>query len=426
VSGAQQDPAQPAAGPPGSLGVQQRAADERLASRLRPALFVLLGVVLIGLCLTQLRPLELLTQWSGVVGADSSPDSQPLQWLKSGDYASLERYYSALQRKFESGESTDSQLYGEFRKLYRNDPGNARHFDLWAQRYPSSYAARVAQGAYYYRMAWAVRGEAFISQTSPLRLLMMELYLAKASEVLQLSLPLSPRPYLSSLYLLNIAMLHGSRADARHWLDVGTSLDPEASLVRVRYMVILEPRWGGSLDEMRAYVAECEHEGVAAQTLARLKWTLAEEDVYASARSASAERRIELFNELAAQARAAGADPPAMALAGLARIYWDQHQRAEADRLLAQIDAARVDDAWTLEQMGYVYASEKRMPEAWQALLKSAQLGDAWSEFAVGKTLVDGCVDIHLAPDRAQGLRWIRRAADQGFTEATAYLARAQ
>ncbi|MGB6310916.1 MAG: hypothetical protein WBF89_24275 [Steroidobacteraceae bacterium] len=77
---------------------------------------------------------------------------------------------------------------------------------------------------------------------------------------------------------------------------------------------------------MHAYVAECEREDVAPQTLARLKWNVAQEEIYAMARNASAERRIELFNELALEARAAGADPPPMALAALARIYWDQHR----------------------------------------------------------------------------------------------------
>ena len=97
-----------------------------------------------------------------------------------------------------------------------------------------------------------------------------------------------------------------------------------------------------------------------------------------------------------------------------------------ADRLLAQLDAARIEDAWALEQMGYVYMQEQKMSESWPALLKSAQLGDSWSEFVVGKTLIDGCADIHLAPNRAAGLRWIERAANQGFGAAAAYLAHSQ
>jgi hypothetical protein len=419
-----QNPAQPPAGTPEPYGAPQPGADQRF--KLQAAILLLLGLALIGLWVAQQRVLDVVTEWTGLVAGDSSPDTQPLRWLKSGDYAAIDRYYSALQQQFEHGELSDSKLYGEFRSLYHNDPANGRYFDRWVERYPSSYAARVAQGTYYYRMAWAVRGNAYIEQTAPLRLLMMQLYLDRATDILQHSLSLTPRPYLSSLYLLNIAMMHGTHAEARHWLDMGTALDPDASLVRFRYMVDLEPRWGGSLEEMRAYAAECERQGVAPQTLARLKWTLVEEEIYATARTASAARRIEMFNELALEARAAGAEPPPMALAGLARIYWDQHQRADADRLLSQIDATHVEDAWALEQMGYVYASEQRMPEAWKVLLKSAQLGDAWSQFAVGKILVQGCADVHLAPDREAGLRWIRRAADQGFPEAGAYLAHTQ
>lgn len=416
------DAAQATGGPQDPFGV--RAPTSPHGSRLRLWIVILSGLLLTGLCLAQQHPLELLSR--SLVNVDASPDTQQLQWLKSGQYAELDRYYSELQRRFERGELTDSQLYGEFRKLYQDDPANARYFDQWVRSYPSSYAARVAQGAYYYRMGWAVRGAAFIQQTSPLRLYLMESYLGKARDILQRSLPLTPHPYLSSLQLLNIAMMNGTPQEARHWLDVGTALDPNASLVRFRYLVTLEPRWGGSLDQMRAFVEECEQERVAPETLARLKLNLVQEEIYATAGSASVERRIALFNDLVSEAGAAGADPPPMALAGLARIYWDQHRRAEADRLLAQIHPAQVDDAWTLEQMGYVYVKEQRMAEGWQVLLKAAQLGDAWSQFAIGKTLINGCVDIHLAPNRAEGLRWMKRAAEQGDAEAIAYLAHEQ
>ncbi len=408
---------------PQSDSEQQKA--ERFRSRLWMAIGVLACVALLGLCMTQL-PLALVTQWAGLVEPDSSPDTAPLRWLKSGDYAALDRYYSNLQEQFAHGKVTDVELYGDFRELYQNDLANGSHFDQWVQDYPSSYAARLAQGAYYYRTAWAVRGHAFIEQTSPLRVLIMTRYLTKATDVLQRSLAMSPRPYLSSLYLLDIAMMDGTRDQARHWLDFGTSLDPDASLVRLRYMVTLEPRWGGSLEEMRAYAAECQRAGVPAQTLGKLKWNLDDEEIYATARNSSVERRTELFSDLIADTRAAGANPPPIALAGLARIYWDQHRRPDADRLLSQIDSAQVRDAWTLDQMGYVYAGEDRMPQAWQILLKSAQLGDPWAEFIVGKLLVNGCADLRLAPNRVAGLRWIDSSAGQSFPAAVAYLARAQ
>lgn len=404
------------------LGASDPFADRKHQSVLQWSALALLGLLVLGRLLWQLHPLEWLTKYVGVAHPASASDTQQLHWLKEADYSALERYYSPIQEQFEQGGLSDAQLYAEFRKLYQDDPDNAEYFDRWVNASPRSYSARLAQGAYYYRMAWAVRGDGFIQQTAALRLYLMQVYLYKATQILKASVALSPKPYLSTLYLLNVAMLNGTREESRQWLAAGTSLDPNASLVRIRYMITLQPRWGGSLEEMRAYVAECELEHVAPQTLAALKLNLAIEVVYVESRRAAPERRIELFSEVLSEAQAAGSGPPPMALAGLARADWDLNRHAEADQLLAQIDPSQVDDAWTLSQVAYVLVKEQRMREAWTIVQKAARLGDAWSQVAVGKTLINGCPDINLAPDRAAGLRWLRAAAQQGDAEATAYL----
>jgi TPR repeat protein len=68
---------------------------------------------------------------------------------------------------------------------------------------------------------------------------------------------------------------------------------------------------------------------------------------------------------------------------------------------------------------------EQRMAEGWEVLRKAAVLNDAWSQFAVGKTLILGCPEINLPADRRTGLAWMKRSADQGFAEAIAFLAAA-
>src|SRR5579863_7253255 len=78
--------------------------------------------------------------------------AQPLEWLKSGDYARLDRYYTEVQRKYEAGESSDRALYGEFRKLYEQTEDKNWYFDHWVAAFPASYAALLARGTYLYRM----------------------------------------------------------------------------------------------------------------------------------------------------------------------------------------------------------------------------------------------------------------------------------
>ena len=350
-------------------------------------------------------------------------DTQPLTWLKSGDYPAMERYFAGLQRKYESGRLSDEQLYHGFRTLYQDDATNAHYFDQWVRAYPKSFAAHVARGTYFYRMAWAARGERFISDTPPERIELMNDYLARSRPDLVDSLALTSKPYLSTLYLLNVENLNGSPEVRRRWLDRGTSIDPNNTLLRVRYMISLEPRWGGSYDQMRAFIAECAQRKVSAKTMAGLKLILAGDMAESVARTASPSEMLGRWGEVVQLSEAAGEPPPPRALAGYARSAWDLNRRDEADRTLEKLAQIDVNDARTLSLMGWIYVKEGRMAEGWAVLKKAAALDDGWSQFAVGKTLIQGCPEINLPADRRTGLVWMRRSADQGFAEAITFLA---
>jgi hypothetical protein len=349
-------------------------------------------------------------------------NEQPLTWLKSGNYDAVEPYYAGVQRDYELGKLSDQQLYAAFRKLYEDDISNARYFDQWVRSYPKSYSARVARGAYYYRMAWAARGVAFIAKTPPERLARMENYVNRALPDLQDSLTMTAKPYLSTLYLVNVKMLDGTAQERRGWFDRGTMIDPNNTLLRVRYMVSLQPRWGGSLENMQALLNECEHQHVAAATMAELQLNFASESAAAVAPTATPTEMLARWTEVEQLSETVRHTPFPVALAGYARAAWDLHRRVDADRALAQLAQLDVDDAWTLSQMGWIYVHEHRMAEGWSVLQKAATLNDAWSQFAVGKTLIEGCPEIKLSPDQSAGIGWIRRAAEQGFPEAVAFL----
>jgi hypothetical protein len=175
---------------------------------------------------------------------------------------------------------------------------------------------------------------------------------------------------------------------------------------------------------MRAFIAECTQEKASTTTLNALKAGLANEVAEeARARKASPTEMLARWDEVVQLSQSAGEPPPTRALVGYARSAWVLNRRTEADRALAQLARLDVNDASSLSQMGWIYVQENRMPEGWAVLTKAAALNDAWSQFAVGKTLIQGCADINLPADRRAGLAWMQRSADQGFTEAVAYLA---
>jgi tetratricopeptide (TPR) repeat protein len=356
-------------------------------------------------------------------GAPGAADCEQLTWLKSGDFKALEGYFSGLQQSYEAGQIPDEKLYQGFRTLYQDDVANAYYFDEWVEAQPNSYAAHVARGTYYYRMAWSARGEAFIQDTKPEQIYAMRSYLAKAREDLMDSFKMTAKPYLSTLYMLNVDMLDGSADRRRHWLDLGTSIDPDNKLLRRRYLFSLQPKWGGSFEEMRAFIDECIKEKVSESMVAEFRLTVAYDVAESMPLNKTSSERLDRWNDVIALARAAEQPSPPTALAGIARSAYELGRRDDADRALAKLAKLDINEAWVLSTMGYIYAREGRMAEAWPVIKKAADLNDGWSQFTVGQTLLQGCPEIHLAVDRQAGMAWIRRSARQGFPEAVAFLA---
>jgi tetratricopeptide (TPR) repeat protein len=356
---------------------------------------------------------------------DNTAEANPLSLLKSGNYAALETYYAGRQRRYESGVISDETLYGDFRALYEDSAANEPYFSAWVRSFPKSYSARTARGAYYYRMAWFVRGDKFVSETPAHQLKQMAQYLAKANPDLMASLEMTDKPYLTTLYLLNASMLSGSHSARRHWLDKGNALDPANVLLRLRYMFSLRPRWGGSHTEMREFLGECERQHLPGRTLAKLDLMIQRDIADEGSKTQSPADRYALWGEVLRIEKLAGEPPSVEAVMRHTRAAWDLRRREETDRGLEQLARMHVDEAWALSQIGWIYAQQHRDAEAWPFLLKAAELSDAWAQFTVGKTTYLGCPDINLLADRSAGLAWIKRSADQHFAEAEGFLSSA-
>ena len=63
----------------------------------------------------------------------------------------------------------------------------------------------------------------------------------------------------------------GNGDSARTILQAANKVDRNNVVVRAKYMVTLMPRWGGSEEEMRAFVEESRGEGLSAQRLGSLE-----------------------------------------------------------------------------------------------------------------------------------------------------------
>ena len=191
----------------------------------------------------------------------------PLDLLTSGDVKSVEKFYSSLQSKFDSGAATEYDLLDAYKAFYQTDDKYRVQLANWIKTFPKSPSAYLARGIYYRKLGEHKRGEQYISQTPTENLTYMEQMFKLAQSDLEISLQLNSRSYLSVLHLLNIAQFRGDTTAATKYLDLGKTILPTNFLLRARYLIQLAPRWGGSYESMDLFIRNCRSEGAPQKTI---------------------------------------------------------------------------------------------------------------------------------------------------------------
>ena len=99
----------------------------------------------------------------------------------------------------------------------------------------------------------AARDE-FAGKISPDQWAAMHKVAAMAIAELSRSLALTPKPTLTFEFLIELSMITGA-GDSAELLAEARKLDPQAYYPSRAFLAGVRPQWGGSLDEMRAFVA---------------------------------------------------------------------------------------------------------------------------------------------------------------------------
>lgn len=321
--------------------------------------------------------------------------SSPLELLKTGKYAQLDAQMNGIQAAFEHGKSDDMGVLQAFRAFYNPDPSLEPYYVEWRKRYPHSYAAHLALGIYYKYQGREARGTAFASQTSPGRLALMGLANASAVPELNKSLQLTKKPVLTYVHLMSIAGDADDRSTADADLAAANRIDPHNFIVRLKYMVMMQPRWLGRAGDMQAFYDRCKTDGLSASQLNILQAIMLEDD--ASTRENNHMEDIVTRDEYAKAAALAAPHPTwlgpgeyGMLVRGASRL---SIQLKDYRSALNYADMGLKMDASASDLLLYRGVSNLELGHQAQAvadLRKAAALGDAWSQVYVGGLYVKG------------------------------------
>jgi TPR repeat protein len=335
--------------------------------------------------------------------------------LLSGNYDLLQQYFSKVQRSYHDGQISDEDLRGAFRAFYDTSGTLEPAYDAWVHQYPRSYVALLARGIYYKRIGQERRGDGLMRDTSFWQLLGMESAYHQAFADFQASEALDDRPLLTYMHMMDISSQVGDANQNRDILDAAIRIDPANFIVRQKYMISLESKWGGSREKMQEFLEECRHAQLGATALRKLEAVVVEGDAWVAYIS-------EDYAAAAAGYRRAldmGGETVCLQCASYAMT--DQKLYVDAIRVYTLILRDNPSDTNTLGQRAYAY-SQLQDPKAFEDFTAAANLGDAYSQNALGQYTYNG-VPGHIPRDRDRAIAWFRKAAAQGNEEGKKNLA---
>jgi predicted Zn-dependent protease len=169
------------------------------------------------------------------------------------DFAGLERVLGGAWAASESGAPGAENALRALGKL----PSAARaDLERWAKQEPASYAAALALAGFYTNEAIEARGFAPTADTPKENFAAMRQSLALARVELERAVKLSPNPYVARRMLMGSARQGRDRAAEQAHYAEALKLAPKDVELRLAHMTMLEPGWGGSTEQMAAYLEE--------------------------------------------------------------------------------------------------------------------------------------------------------------------------
>lgn len=336
----------------------------------------------------------------------------------SNQFAELDRRFSAVQRNYKDGSISDEDLRTAFRAFYPTDAALEQKYTAWIAQFPKSYVARLARAIYYVKVGQKRRGGNFISDTSEEQLAGMDAAFAQASEDLDASLHLDDKPLLTYAQEMDIVRNVGNGDSARAILQAAIKVDRNNVVVRQKYMGTLMPRWGGSQEEMRAFLEESRGEGLSAAHLRLLEGIFLVDQAQAEQEAGdytSAERDYRKSVE-------SGDDD---CLLSFADVLADEGKFAEAIPIYSRSLALFPNNTNTLTNRGQAYMHTGMAHEGIDDLRAAAEAGNAYAQSALGVYYMIGVPGV-LLPDPTEGIAWFKKSAAQGNPDGKENLERAR
>lgn len=180
--------------------------------------------------------------------------------LREGRFAELTAALEAAQSRFEADWHHEYWPHDAV-EAFKPDPTFGPLFDAWVAHAPTSFAPYAARGTWLCMLGLEARGGRLASDTTDEQFAAMHALHDRGVADLRHALHIRPRAIAVSRVLIVLGTRSNDVVDTEAVMRAAAPACPECVHIRVAYMIDLQPRWGGSYEEMEAFAAESMKNG---------------------------------------------------------------------------------------------------------------------------------------------------------------------
>ena len=177
-----------------------------------------------------------------------------LELLHQGDFEALDARLTKLQEASEADDGQDEWVGVAFNTFANSGPTVQQRLDEWVGQMPASYAALIARSFLYRLLGWRARGGAYASKTSDEQFAGMRKHFSAAREDLYAALRMNEKLSIAYSLLIDMASAEGKDEEQIWALTTGLNVAPQSYHIRWMFLYSVQPKWGGSIDMIEAFV----------------------------------------------------------------------------------------------------------------------------------------------------------------------------
>ena len=178
--------------------------------------------------------------------------------LQDHKFEVLDKELDKLQKDYENDPTKEIVLSRAFEAFENSDPLLEKDIEFWIKQRPDSNHAHLASALYHLNIGWLYRGYGWSSETSEKQFAKMKAYFRKAKEEMLYVIEKNPKQTVAYTSLLDLLATEGQKEEYRRYLKEALHHNPLSFLIRRMHLLMLQPKWGGSLAEIKEFMKETE------------------------------------------------------------------------------------------------------------------------------------------------------------------------